>query len=102
MARFTLAPAHVARARSLPRRAGDHSRAGAGAGARKRRRARAARLRFIVERCGCREQAMNATPFTIAPLLAHAIGRETVVSHWGPDVKRILCVRLDRLGDVLM
>src|ERR1700733_15374820 len=45
---------------------------------------------------------MTAPPFTIAPALAHADARESIVSHWGADVKRVLCVRLDRLGDVLM
>lgn len=45
---------------------------------------------------------MNARPFTIGPALAHADARESVASHWGADVKQVLCVRLDRLGDVLM
>jgi lipopolysaccharide heptosyltransferase II len=45
---------------------------------------------------------MNAPPFTIAPALAHADAREPGASHWGADVKQLLCVRLDRLGDVLM
>ncbi|PMS15291.1 glycosyl transferase [Trinickia dabaoshanensis] len=45
---------------------------------------------------------MSALPFTIAPVLSQAQERETNVSQWGPEVKRILCVRLDRLGDILM
>jgi lipopolysaccharide heptosyltransferase II len=45
---------------------------------------------------------MSALPFTIAPTLSQAQERDTCVAHWGPDVKRILCVRLDRLGDILM
>lgn len=45
---------------------------------------------------------MNALPFTIAPTHAQAQERDTCVLPWGPDVKRILCVRLDRLGDILM
>lgn len=45
---------------------------------------------------------MSALPFTIAPVLSQAQARETPVSRWGPEVKRILCVRLDRLGDILM
>ncbi|HVW53541.1 MAG TPA: lipopolysaccharide heptosyltransferase II [Trinickia sp.] len=45
---------------------------------------------------------MSALPFTIAPLLSQAAERETSVSPWGEDVERILCVRLDRLGDILM
>jgi lipopolysaccharide heptosyltransferase II len=45
---------------------------------------------------------MSALPFKIAPLLSQAHERETLVSQWGPEVKRILCVRLDRLGDILM
>ncbi|MEA3120868.1 MAG: hypothetical protein QOH33_409 [Paraburkholderia sp.] len=45
---------------------------------------------------------MNPPLFTIAPSLPHAHPRESVVSHWGADVKQVLCVRLDRLGDVLM
>ena len=45
---------------------------------------------------------MSALPFTIRPTLAHANARESAASYWGADVKRILCVRLDRLGDVLM
>ncbi|HEV3105261.1 MAG TPA: hypothetical protein VGZ01_06200 [Trinickia sp.] len=36
---------------------------------------------------------MNATPFTIAPALAHATRGESAFAHWGTDVKRILCVR---------
>ena len=45
---------------------------------------------------------MSALPFTIAPSTAHARKRATSASRWGDDVKRILCVRLDRLGDILM
>lgn len=45
---------------------------------------------------------MSALPFTIAPVLSQAQVRKTAVSPWGPEVKRILCVRLDRLGDILM
>ncbi|HTI17479.1 MAG TPA: glycosyltransferase family 9 protein [Trinickia sp.] len=45
---------------------------------------------------------MNAVPFTVAPTHPHADERESTVTRWGNDVKRILCVRLDRLGDVLM
>jgi lipopolysaccharide heptosyltransferase II len=46
---------------------------------------------------------MSALPFTIAPSTAHARKRDaSCASHWGEDVKRILCVRLDRLGDILM
>ncbi|MGG1947944.1 lipopolysaccharide heptosyltransferase II [Trinickia sp. NRRL B-1857] len=45
---------------------------------------------------------MSALVFTIAPVLSQAQARETFVSRWGPEVKRILCVRLDRLGDILM
>ncbi len=45
---------------------------------------------------------MNGIPFAITPLLAHASGRESAATRWGADVKRILCVRLDRIGDVLM
>lgn len=45
---------------------------------------------------------MSALPFKILPVVAQAPERETSFSHWGEDVKRILCVRLDRLGDILM
>lgn len=45
---------------------------------------------------------MKTTHFSIAPSLAHSNARESVVAHWGPEVRRILCIRLDRLGDVLM
>lgn len=45
---------------------------------------------------------MSALPFTIAPASSQAVERETFISPWGEDVKRILCVRLDRLGDILM
>lgn len=45
---------------------------------------------------------MSALPFAVLPARAQAPKRETFVSHWGADVKRILCVRLDRLGDILM
>lgn len=48
--------------------------------------------------------AMNSTPFAIAPAAAHAGPRKSASqpAPWGADVKRILCVRLDHLGDVLM
>jgi lipopolysaccharide heptosyltransferase II len=37
------------------------------------------------------------------PTLAHARASDSApASHWGDDVRRILCVRLDNLGDVLM
>ncbi len=45
---------------------------------------------------------MSALPFKIAPVLSQAPERETSVHPWGAEVKRILCVRLDRLGDILM
>jgi lipopolysaccharide heptosyltransferase II len=45
---------------------------------------------------------MSALPFPILPVSAQARERATSASHWGEDVKRILCVRLDRLGDILM
>lgn len=47
---------------------------------------------------------MNTTPFAIVPHAAHARLRRVQAprSPWGTDVKRILCVRLDHLGDVLM
>lgn len=45
---------------------------------------------------------MNAPPFALAPSSPHARARESTASHWGADVKRILCVRLDHMGDVLM
>ncbi len=45
---------------------------------------------------------MSALPFKITPVSSQALERETFVSPWGEDVKRILCVRLDRLGDILM
>ncbi|HEX7682978.1 MAG TPA: glycosyltransferase family 9 protein [Trinickia sp.] len=45
---------------------------------------------------------MTALPFEVFPLLAQARERDTSVSRWGAQVKRILCVRLDRLGDILM
>ena len=46
---------------------------------------------------------MNAPLLLAQPLLAHARVPETSQpSCWGDDVKRILCVRLDNLGDVLM
>jgi len=48
--------------------------------------------------------ALNTTPFAIAPRAAHAGPRrvEAPPAPWGDDVKRILCVRVDHLGDVLM
>ena len=45
---------------------------------------------------------MSALPFKIAPLLSQAAARDTSIAPWGEEVKRILCVRLDRLGDILM
>jgi lipopolysaccharide heptosyltransferase II len=45
---------------------------------------------------------MSALPFTTMPVFPQATERETSYSAWGADVKRILCVRLDRLGDILM
>lgn len=45
---------------------------------------------------------MSALPFRIAPSQPHAPARKPTASTWGADVKRILCVRLDRLGDLLM
>lgn len=45
---------------------------------------------------------MSALPFTTLPVLPQAAERETSCSAWGANVKRILCVRLDRLGDILM
>ena len=45
---------------------------------------------------------MSVLPFTITPTLSQARERDTAVSRWGPEVKRILCIRLDRLGDILM
>lgn len=48
--------------------------------------------------------AMNSTPFAMAPRTAHAGPRHvpSPPAPWGADVKRILCVRLDHIGDVLM
>ena len=46
---------------------------------------------------------MNAPLPLAQPLLAHARVPDTSQpTCWGDDVKRILCVRLDNLGDVLM
>ena len=47
---------------------------------------------------------MNAPLLLAQPTLAHArVPLETSpFTHWGDDVRRILCVRLDNLGDVLM
>ena len=47
---------------------------------------------------------MNTTPFAILPHASHAGPRRENAPRapWGADVKRILCVRLDNLGDVLM
>ena len=45
---------------------------------------------------------MNAPPFALAPSSPHASARESTASRWGAEVKRILCVRLDHMGDVLM
>jgi lipopolysaccharide heptosyltransferase II len=48
--------------------------------------------------------AMNTTPFAFTPDAAHAgpRRREATYAPWRADVKRILCVRLDHVGDVLM
>jgi len=48
--------------------------------------------------------ALNTTPFPIPPRAPHAAPRRVDAPRpsWGADVKRILCVRLDHLGDVLM
>ncbi|HEX7935198.1 MAG TPA: glycosyltransferase family 9 protein, partial [Paraburkholderia sp.] len=46
---------------------------------------------------------MNAPHLIPQPTLAHArVPEAPQLAHWGEDVKRILCVRLDNLGDVLM
>jgi lipopolysaccharide heptosyltransferase II len=45
---------------------------------------------------------MSLSPFPIGPALAHAPRRRAAPLPWGTEVERILCVRLDRLGDVLM
>jgi lipopolysaccharide heptosyltransferase II len=46
---------------------------------------------------------MNAPLLPAQPILAHArVPDAPPPSCWGADVKRILCVRLDNLGDVLM
>ncbi|MFL9912944.1 lipopolysaccharide heptosyltransferase II [Paraburkholderia sp. RL17-337-BIB-A] len=46
---------------------------------------------------------MNAPLLLAQPILAHArVPDAPPPSSWGEDVKRILCVRLDNLGDVLM
>ncbi|MEX3962317.1 glycosyltransferase family 9 protein [Paraburkholderia sp. EG286B] len=47
---------------------------------------------------------MNGTAFAITPRDAHARSprRPPASEPWGADVERILCVRLDQLGDVLM
>ncbi|MBV8260343.1 MAG: lipopolysaccharide heptosyltransferase II [Paraburkholderia sp.] len=47
---------------------------------------------------------MNGTAFAIAPRDAHARSPRPRPpgAAWGAEVKRILCVRLDQLGDVLM
>lgn len=46
---------------------------------------------------------MNAPLSLAQPILAHARVPDTSQpSYWGEDVRRILCVRLDNLGDVLM
>jgi len=46
----------------------------------------------------------NTTSFAIVPGAPHAGPRAMPAARapWGPDVKRILCVRLDHIGDVLM
>ncbi|CAB3676093.1 lipopolysaccharide heptosyltransferase II [Paraburkholderia rhynchosiae] len=46
---------------------------------------------------------MNAPLLIVQPTFAHARVPDTPqLAHWGEDIKRILCVRLDNLGDVLM
>src|SRR5437868_5627537 len=46
---------------------------------------------------------MNAPLLLTQPTLAHAhVPDASQPSRWAEDVKRILCVRLDNLGDVLM
>ncbi|WP_027800728.1 lipopolysaccharide heptosyltransferase II [Paraburkholderia dilworthii] len=46
---------------------------------------------------------MNAPLLIAQPTLAHArVPDSPQLAHWGEDIKRILCVRLDNLGDVLM
>jgi lipopolysaccharide heptosyltransferase II len=46
---------------------------------------------------------MNAPLPLVQPTLAHApVADTSPPTRWGEDVKRILCVRLDNLGDVLM
>lgn len=46
---------------------------------------------------------MNAPLLIAQPMLAHArVPDSPQLAHWGEDIKRILCVRLDNLGDVLM
>jgi lipopolysaccharide heptosyltransferase II len=46
---------------------------------------------------------MNAPLPITQPTLAHArVPDNPQLAHWGDEIKRILCVRLDNLGDVLM
>ncbi|CAB3653335.1 ADP-heptose--LPS heptosyltransferase 2 [Paraburkholderia phenoliruptrix] len=46
---------------------------------------------------------MNAPLLIAQPTLAHArVPDSPQLAQWGEDIKRILCVRLDNLGDVLM
>ncbi len=46
---------------------------------------------------------MNAPLPITQPTLAHArVPDGPQLAHWGDEIKRILCVRLDNLGDVLM
>lgn len=46
---------------------------------------------------------MNAPLLITQPTLAHArVPDSPQLAHWGEEIKRILCVRLDNLGDVLM
>ncbi|WP_345815167.1 lipopolysaccharide heptosyltransferase II [Paraburkholderia sp. PREW-6R] len=46
---------------------------------------------------------MNAPLQLPQPTLAHArVSEPSLAVQWGDDVRRILCVRLDNLGDVLM
>jgi lipopolysaccharide heptosyltransferase II len=46
---------------------------------------------------------MNAPLLLVQPTLAHArVADAPSSAHWGDEVKRILCIRLDNLGDVLM
>jgi lipopolysaccharide heptosyltransferase II len=45
----------------------------------------------------------QALPIALPPGAAHPrVPGAAAAAYWGPDVKRLLCVRLDNLGDVLM